>query len=1246
MKKLSYILVIVMFMQMITLNIHAAETDLIIPVSSDDKNILTTENFESGQLQGWSWWDSQNASVQIVKDEEDTQNPTNVLNLVEYSYFQESWMFDNFILEYNYKHNKYGDAFPATLLRNGNDKLNIYISGGSTLCVEGSGGSWIGSADFNFSEFDGQWIYVRIELTDGRIKYYVNSTDDPILDIETSDASKSYNIGFVGGGYVDNLMISTPAREVPEVEIDREHNDILAEDTLSEENQALWSCVSGVPVFSADEDGTPIYEVQGKDTFNNDYFSLLRNYTIEFNLKIDYKNEAGVLGKSWPGLDFRVNGDDYYSLYFSSSGEGQIEVERRLNDETDDWMGASASCGVLEQQDRWAYLKIEIKGDLVNIYYMDKDTPCISFTETKEGAPAYGGFRFIRNSSSKYYIKNLVVYTQKPEQTPSVLPEEDENNKVILKEDFSSTNSVFDGGELSDGALDFSEKITSLESYDNFTLEFNMKNDYIPFGDKIGHIYFRMQNGSGYDLQLDTKPSQNRIVLKRGFRTLGSAYPKLMDRNNEWDYFKIEAEGDNIRVYYNDKNTPIMEVVDVGGNKFGSIQIEPVGKTSLDNVLISVPSTGKKVNILNASFEEGETVRFTGEAESEYEEDVNGILVIAAFDEQDKLVDINAADIIVKANTVIPLDITVKAGESYEVYMLRSGKTMNVLADSVVYNKEKPQIISAGKASDAVLSVNVQMEDAVLTVDGELGDGIRKSVFIIAKKADSAGDSFSCMAFNSEDIAAISQIDTVSDSGKFNKVLTFSDKALEGGYVVYIASVDGILMTEKETTYISQKKLEEFIEKLGTLSGQDIYTLLTDKQNEIYMQRIGIDTEKYYSIKDSALMLTVCNNFALKRPENQQDYANVFNSEIRLPYLKDSASAEVVKQRIDGDLEFFGFDEDAAAEYSGLEDSIRLEVCDGIYRDKSSYKDMEDVSYGLKMNVVLAQIYLANYTMINDLLEKYEDKLGIDLSKTEDIKASKLDSFYKSLNEKRCYNYEDFIKVYNNAYEEVTSSNNGGGSGGSGGGGGSSVGDSGGFAAPPLQTVPENVPVDESTKLFADMDENHWAYEAVAYMKDKGIIAGFEDGSFLPDDEMTREQFIKVIVSAFDIDLNSDGLNFSDVSESDWSYQYIKAASGLGIINGVTNELFMPKDYITRQDACAVIYRLLTQQGITLDSSAMSKFNDYDEISDYAKQSVSYLADCGVIAGVSEGEFAPKSYVTRAAVARIIYGVLQKANLM
>ncbi len=116
MKKLSYILVIVMFMQMITLNIHAAETDLIIPVSSDDKNILTTENFESGQLQGWSWWDSQNASVQIVKDEEDTQNPTNVLNLVEYSYFQESWMFDNFILEYKYKHNKYGDTFPATLL--------------------------------------------------------------------------------------------------------------------------------------------------------------------------------------------------------------------------------------------------------------------------------------------------------------------------------------------------------------------------------------------------------------------------------------------------------------------------------------------------------------------------------------------------------------------------------------------------------------------------------------------------------------------------------------------------------------------------------------------------------------------------------------------------------------------------------------------------------------------------------------------------------------------------------------------------------------------------------------------------------------------------------------------------------------------------------------------------------------------------------------------------------------------------
>lgn len=1236
MKKVVYLLVASLLLQLCVLPAAAAGVDLIIPGASESKNILMQDGFEYDNVQGWSWWDDGGGKPEIVCDTEDLQNPTKVLHMTSYNYFQEGWLFNNFILEFNFKYIKYAENFPAVLLRSGSDKLNMYISGGSSVCIEGAGGSWIGSGDFSFSEHDNEWIYIRIELTDGRIRYYVNDTENPVLDIETSEAEKSYNIGFTGGGYLDNMMISTPAREVPVSEPDRVNNDILAEDTLSEQNRTLWSTDAGETVFCKDTNGETVYAVQGYDSYNSDFFSGLRNYTIEFNLKIDYQDAAGAYGKTWPGIDFRINGDNYYNLYFVSSNSGEIDIERRLNGQTDGWPGSDSSCGALEQQDRWAYMKIEMLGDTVNVYYMNQDTPCISFTDGGN-APAYGGFRFVNGGAAKYYVKNLVVYTKKPADEPQLIPVKDENREELLSQNFSDGAEGFTGGfSQENGVLRVTDMVTSSDEYDDFTLEFNIKNNYIPFG-TVGHIYFRTQGTSSYDLQLDSKLSQNRIVLKRGIRTLAASYEKIADRNGEWDYFRIEANGDNIRVYYNAAEEPIMDVTDSAGNKYGTVGFAPATETFIDNVVISRAGTGKRVKISGAAFEDGETVRFTADAESGYDTLKNAVLAIAGFDGSGVLSAINAKMVQLAANDVTSLEITAPAADYHEVYLLDVQNGIHVLADSVLYNRQKQEPQAAGKASEAVLNITAELENELVRVSGSLGDGIQKSVLIAVAKNVSM-QSITAETFTPENIAAVTQLDAVEADGSFDAVLRLPADAEEGVYTVYAASVDGIAAASTEITYINSDKLADFVSSVNASTGSALYELLNQPENEKYLKRLGADTNKYYSIVDVAYRLTVCNNY-VKNNEGGLDAGEIaaaFNAQIALPYLKDSKSGSEFRKRLEADYDFYGIDETAIEEYKTLGEEVREEICRGLYNNKDGFGTMTAVSEDLSVNIILAQIYLANYTEIYGLLEKYERELGIDISKISNIKDSKKkNDFYMSLNKQRYYNISSFIKNYDSAYA-AAAAQTAVITGGGGGGGGSSS--SSGFAAPPMQTVGGK---EAAAKHFTDIGEGHWAYEAVVYMQENGIISGFEDGSFAPDEEMTREQFVKVLVSAFGLE-SEGGMSFSDVSESDWSYSCISTAGAMGIISGTDDGLFLPREHITREDVCAVIYRLLGIKDIAIDAKAVSEFEDYSEISDYARAAVSYLADAGIISGVSKGQFAPKSYVTRAAAARIIYGILRE----
>ncbi len=174
-------------------------------------------------------------------------------------------------------------------------------------------------------------------------------------------------------------------------------------------------------------------------------------------------------------------------------------------------------------------------------------------------------------------------------------------------------------------------------------------------------------------------------------------------------------------------------------------------------------------------------------------------------------------------------------------------------------------------------------------------------------------------------------------------------------------------------------------------------------------------------------------------------------------------------------------------------------------------------------------------------------------------------------------------------------------------------------------------------KYFVDMTDFEWAQDAVEDLYSNGAISGKGERIFAPRDNVTREEFVKMIVEVFDVVMPEGESGFADVDESEWYAPYIKAACDAGIIKGYSNGKFGVGDYITREDVATILYRAANVKNIQLKVEISGKFDDAEEISEYAQNSVGVLKSNEIISGVGENIFAPKLNTNRAEAAVMIY---------
>lgn len=301
-----------------------------------------------------------------------------------------------------------------------------------------------------------------------------------------------------------------------------------------------------------------------------------------------------------------------------------------------------------------------------------------------------------------------------------------------------------------------------------------------------------------------------------------------------------------------------------------------------------------------------------------------------------------------------------------------------------------------------------------------------------------------------------------------------------------------------------------------------------------------------------------------------------FKEKLYLAIYSSSVSYGNIKQLIEGDLEYFGFSE-------------------------TSYNDL--------------------ISQTDDLQSAYMAIVSLDVADTAQI-AAELEKAVKQIGK---------IKDDDDEVSNVSTKKTGGGGGGGGKISVSVPGTSSedGTILPPQ---PEKEP--EKAEGFNDLNLAPWAQDSINSLAEKGIVNGKTPTGFAPLDNVKREEFVKMIVSALAIDGSAD-ITFDDVKSTEWYADFIKKAVGANIINGIDQKTFGIGSDITREDMAVIAKRALLAKLGSLDGDGRSDFADIADIADYAKDAVDTLCSLGILNG-DNGRFMPKNIATRAETAVVI----------
>lgn len=188
----------------------------------------------------------------------------------------------------------------------------------------------------------------------------------------------------------------------------------------------------------------------------------------------------------------------------------------------------------------------------------------------------------------------------------------------------------------------------------------------------------------------------------------------------------------------------------------------------------------------------------------------------------------------------------------------------------------------------------------------------------------------------------------------------------------------------------------------------------------------------------------------------------------------------------------------------------------------------------------------------------------------------------------------------------------------------------------------------DNSVTFKDVTKNHWAYDYISEMVNRGILSGYPDGRFYPDNTISRAEFAKVMVTSASLQINNDEVTYyEDVKISDWFRPYVNVARPYlsGYTNPYSGNYYYPNQPVLREDVGVSLVKLKGYETFGFDESMLNiMFSDVDSISIDARKYIATAIEKGIMSGYEDRTFRGQSSVTRAEAAAMLWRAYQYGN--
>lgn len=202
-----------------------------------------------------------------------------------------------------------------------------------------------------------------------------------------------------------------------------------------------------------------------------------------------------------------------------------------------------------------------------------------------------------------------------------------------------------------------------------------------------------------------------------------------------------------------------------------------------------------------------------------------------------------------------------------------------------------------------------------------------------------------------------------------------------------------------------------------------------------------------------------------------------------------------------------------------------------------------------------------------------------------------------------------------------------------------------GAVAPLVTSISVQAQTAQTQTRFTDLASDYWAKDFIQGLANRGIISGFPDGSFRPDEPVTRAQFAALIRQAFRRATVREPIKFVDVPDTYWAIAAIREAYATGFMSGYPENDFRPDENIPRVQVLVSLSNGLQYTPTGSADSTLKIYTDARAIPDWARPSVAAATQKRIVVNYPDPEFLqPERPATRAEVAAFIYQALVSAG--